>query len=109
LNKRELQGKDTLKATVSLTNSGDYNGAEVVQLYIRDLVGSVTRPVKELKGFRKISVDAGKTREVTFDITTDDLKFYNSSLQYDWEPGEFVIMIGGNSRDIVSDTVTWKR
>jgi len=94
-----------LIASVTLTNSGQYDGAEIVQLYIRDLVGSITRPVKELKGFQKVFLRAGESREVSFTITTDDLKFYNSDLVYDWEPGEFVIMVGGNSRDVLADTI----
>ena len=77
------------------------------QLYIRDLVGSITRPVKELKGFQKIFLKAGESKTVTFNITTNDLKFYNSELKYDWEPGEFVIMVGGNSKDIKSAKVNW--
>ena len=79
----------------------------MVQLYIRDVVGSVTRPVKELKGFQKIELKAGETKTVSFKITTADLKFYNYDLVYDWEPGEFVIMIGGNSRDVKTTSVNW--
>jgi len=76
-------------------------------LYIRDLVGSITRPVKELKGFQKIALKAGESRTVTFSITPNDLKFYNGDLKYDWEPGEFSIMIGANSRDVKSANVNW--
>jgi len=67
----------------------------------------MTRPVKELKGFQKISLTAGETKTVTFNITTNDLKFYNSNLKYDWEAGDFVIMVGGNSRDVKSQKVNW--
>ena len=67
---------------------------------------AVTRPVKELKGFQKIGLKAGESREVTFTITPEDLKFYNDELKYDWEPGEFTIMIGGNSRDVFRRTLT---
>ena len=70
-------------------------------------MGSNTRPVKELKGFQKIFLKAGETKTVTFNITTSDLKFYNNNLKYDWEPGEFVIMTGGNSRDVKSAKVNW--
>ena len=98
-----------LEVTFTLKNTGVYDGAEVVQLYIRDLVGSVTRPVKELKGFQKVFLEAGESKEVRFTITTEDLKFYNANLDYDWEPGEFVIMVGGNSRDVVADTLYWER
>lgn len=87
--------------------TGKYDGQEIVQLYIRDLVGSVTRPVKELKGFQKILLKAGETKTVTFNITTEDLKFYNSNLKYDWEPGIFEIMIGTNSGDVQKAKVNW--
>jgi beta-glucosidase len=84
-------------------------GREVVQLYIRDLVGSLTRPVKELKGFKKIDLKAGESQQVSFTITPEDLKFYDNDLKYDWEPGEFTIMIGGNSRDVLSANVNWRK
>ena len=87
-------------AVVTVTNTGKRDGAEVVQLYIRDLVGSITRPVKELKGFDRIFLKKGESREVKFVLTEDDLKFYNSGLQYIYEPGEFDVMIGTNSRDV---------
>ena len=107
LSSTSLKGNQTLTASVTVTNSGNLDGKEVVQLYIRDVVGSITRPVKELKGFQKISLNAGETKTVTFNITTNDLKFYNSDLKYDWEPGEFVIMAGGNSRDVKSAKLNW--
>ena len=103
----KLKGNQKLTASVTLTNSGSFDGAEVVQLYIRDMVGTVTRPVKELKGFQKIFLKKGESRTVTFNITPDDLKFYNSKLKYDWEAGDFTIMIGGNSRDVKSAQVNW--
>lgn len=109
LDKSQLTGNQTLTVSISLTNSGKYDGAEVVQLYIRDLVGSITRPVKELKGFKKVFLKAGETQTVSFTITTEDLKFYNYDLHYDWESGEFVIMVGGNSRDVKSAVVNWKK
>ena len=71
-----------------------------MQLYIRDLVGSTTRPVKELKGFQKIDLKAGESKTVNFKITNDDLKFYNYDLEYVSEPGDFKVFIGGNSRDV---------
>ena len=82
-------------------------GKEVVQLYIRDLVGSITRPVKELKGFQKINLGAGETKTVSFSITPNDLKFYNSDLKYDWESGDFEIMVGSNSRDLKPVKINW--
>ena len=104
-----LKGNQTLSASVTLTNAGKYDGAEVVQLYIRDVVGSVTRPVKELKGFQKIMLKAGETKTITFSITPNDLKFYNYDLKYDWEAGDFEIMIGGNSRDVKKGKVNWSK
>lgn len=88
-----------LTATVTLKNIGSRDGEEIVQLYIQDLVGSITRPVKELKGFQKIFLKAGESKEVTFFITVNDLKFYNSNLEYAAEPGDFYLFIGPNSRD----------
>jgi len=107
LSSASLKGNQSLTASVTVTNSGKYDGKEVVQLYIRDMVGSVTRPVKELKGFQKIDLKAGETKTVTFNITPNDLKFYNYDLKFDWEPGEFQIMIGGNSRDVKVGKVNW--
>jgi beta-glucosidase len=107
LSQASLKGNQTLTASVTVTNTGSRPGKEVVQLYIRDVVGSVTRPVKELKGFQKIDLKPGESRNVTFTITTNDLKFYNYDLKYDWEPGEFQIMIGGNSRDVKTGKVNW--
>jgi beta-glucosidase len=107
VSKTSLKGNETLTATVTLRNTGNYPGDEVVQLYITDPVATVTRPVKELKGFQKVHLDAGESKEVTFKITTNDLRFYNSDLKYDWEAGEFVIHIGTNSRDVSSVKVNW--
>lgn len=109
LSSSRLKGNQTLKASVTVTNSGKYDGAEVVQLYIRDVVGSITRPVKELKGFQKIFLKAGETKTVSFNITPNDLKFYNNNLKYDWEPGEFVIMIGTNSQELKAGKVNWDK
>ena len=103
------KGNTKIEASVTLTNSGKYDGAEVVQLYIRDLVGSITRPVKELKGFQKIYLKAGESKKVTFTISPDDLKFYNSDLKYDWEAGDFDIMIGTNSEDVKKVRINWQK
>ncbi|MBK7308830.1 MAG: beta-glucosidase BglX [Chitinophagaceae bacterium] len=107
LSNTSLKGNQTLTATVSVTNTGSYDGKEVVQLYIRDVVGSVTRPVKELKGFQKIAIKAGETKTVSFSISPNDLKFYNYDLKYDWEAGDFEIMIGTNSKDVKKAKVNW--
>lgn len=90
----------SLRASVTVTNTGSREGAEVVQLYIRDLVGSVARPVKELKDFSRITLKPGESKVVEFVITPEKLKFYNSQLKFDCEPGEFDVMIGPNSRDV---------
>ena len=109
LSSTQLQGNQTLKASITVTNTGKYDGAEVVQLYIRDVVGSNTRPVKELKGFQKIGLKAGETKTVSFDITPEMLKFYNNKLNYDWESGDFEVKIGGNSHDVKTATVNWTK
>lgn len=89
-----------LTASVTLTNSGDRDGAEVVQLYIRDIVGSSTRPVKELKGFQKLFLKAGESRTVHFKIVPDLLKYYNNALEFVAESGDFDVMIGTNSNEV---------
>lgn len=92
-----LTANTQLKVSVEVTNSGNYDGAEVVQLYIRDLVGSVTRPVKELKGFQKIFLKKGESRTVEFTLTEKDLRFYNSDLKFVSEPGDFKVFVGTSS------------
>jgi beta-glucosidase len=88
-----------LTVSVNLSNMGGFDGEEVVQLFIRDKVRSVSPPVKELKGFQKIMLKKGESRVVTFEITESMLRFYNSDLKFVSEPGEFEVMVGGNSRD----------
>lgn len=100
LDRHTLYEGGKITATVEVTNTGAYDADEVVQLYIRDVVGSVSRPVKELKGFRRVSLKRGETQTVSFDVTTDDLRFYNADLDYVCEPGEFELMIGRNSADV---------
>jgi beta-glucosidase len=90
----------SLTATVTLTNIGRYDGRETVQWYIRDKVGSVVRPVKELKGFQQVDLKAGESRKIAFTVKADDLRFYNDKLQYNFEPGEFTLFVGGSSRDV---------
>ncbi|MCC5927944.1 MAG: beta-glucosidase BglX [Cyclobacteriaceae bacterium] len=108
LSSRQLEGDQKLTASIELSNTGKYDGAEVVQLYIRDVVGSITRPMRELKGFQKVHLKAGESKTIRFEITTEDLKFYNYDIEYVWEPGEFEIMIGGNSSDVKMASVEWK-
>lgn len=100
LSKNSMTQSGNITASVTVRNTGSRDGAEVVQLYIRDMVGSITRPVKELKGFKKVNLKAGESRTVTFNITANDLKFYNSDLKFVAEPGDFKVFIGGNSRDV---------
>lgn len=104
LDKTSMNINGEITATVTVTNTGKYDGSEVVQLYLRDLVGSVTRPVKELKGFEEIFLKAGESKEVSFKINSELLKFYNYNLDYVCEPGDFDVMIGGNSRDVKKAT-----
>ena len=102
-------GQDgSVTAMVTVTNTGKYDGAEVVQLYIRDLVGSITRPVKELKGFDKIFLKAGESKTVSFKITPELLRFYDYELNYGAEPGDFDIMIGGNSQSVKTTHLSLK-
>ncbi|RGO97095.1 beta-glucosidase BglX [Bacteroides thetaiotaomicron] len=100
LSSETLPKNGNLTASVTVTNNGNYDGYETVQLYLRDIYAEVARPVKELKGFDRIFLKKGESREVKFVLTEDDLKFYNSGLQYIYEPGEFDVMIGTNSRDV---------
>src|SRR5690606_24861745 len=95
-----LQRKGNLQVSVDVSNTGNYAGEEVVQLYVRDWVGSVTRPVKELRGFRKIQLAPGGSQQVVFDLTEEDLKFYNAKLEHVAESGEFSVFVGTNSRDV---------
>lgn len=99
LDKQQLKASEQLRVSVEVNNTGDYDGEEVVQLYIRDKTASVTRPVKELKGFEKIALKKGESRTVSFTITMDDLKFYNKDMKWTYEPGDFTVFVGTNSRD----------
>ena len=97
--KRKIRRNGSTQVLVDVTNTGQRQGTEVVQMYIRDRISSVTRPVKELKGFRKISLQPGQTQTVALDITPESLAFYDVNMSYVVEPGEFEIMIGSSSRD----------
>lgn len=100
LSNNSMNERGKITASVTVTNMGNYDADEIVQMYIRDMVGSVARPVKELKGFERIHLKKGESRTVSFDITAEQLKFYNSALNWVCEPGEFEVMVGGNSRDV---------
>lgn len=109
LDSTNLTDNATLTATVTVTNTGNYAGQETVQLYLSDPVASVTRSVEDLRGFQKISLAPGESRDVAFKLTPEDLKFYNSDLRWDWEPGEFIVRIGPNSIQLHSASVYWNR
>lgn len=102
-------GGKTLKATIKITNTGKYVGEETVQLYLNDPVASVTCPVKELKQFQKVFLQPGESKELTFTLTPDDLKFYNSQLKWDWESGKFNIYIGTNSEEVKKAEFVWNK
>lgn len=108
LSSTQIDANGELTASVTVTNKSKVDGAEVVQLYIRDVVGSVTRPVKELKGFEKVFIKAGESKAVNFKITPEMLKFYDYDLNFVFEPGDFDVMIGGNSRDVKNARFTLK-
>lgn len=90
---------EQIDVTMTVTNSGDMKGEEVVQLYIRDLVGSVTRPVKELKAFEKIALAPGESKQVNFTLTKDNLAFYTRNMEFKAEPGDLKVFVGTNSED----------
>ncbi|QNL22160.1 beta-glucosidase BglX [Hyphobacterium sp. CCMP332] len=101
LSSESIKMGEELNVSVDVKNTGKRNGEEVVQLYIRDLFGSITRPVKELKGFKKIKLDAGQTKTVEFTLNNENLSFYNSDLEFVAESGEFKVFVGGNSVDLL--------
>lgn len=100
LNKKEVTVNDKLDVSITVTNKGNYDGEEIVQLYIRDLVGSVTRPVKELRGFYKVLIKKGQSSQLHFTITNDDLKFFDKDMKWNSEPGDFKVFVGTNSQDV---------
>lgn len=106
LSATEMSPTGSVEASVTVTNTGNVDATEIAQLYIRDLVASVSRPVKELKGFERITLKAGESKNVTFIITPEMLKFYNYDLKYVLEPGDFSIMVGPNSRDLKTAKLT---
>jgi len=101
LSNPEIAAGRPVNIKLTVTNSGNYDGEETVQLYIRDMVASVTQPVKELKKFQKVYLKKGESKEVGFTLTTEDLKYVNSDLKWVYDPGAFKIFVGGNSRDVV--------
>lgn len=109
LSSTNLKGNQTLNISVNVANTGKYDGEEVVQLYIRDLFGKVVRPVKELKGFQKVFIKKGENKIITFNLTPENLKFYDDDLNFDWESGEFDIMIGTDSQNVQTKRINWSK
>ncbi|WP_426278092.1 beta-glucosidase BglX [Chryseobacterium sp. S-02] len=109
LSSTNLKGNQTLNISVNIANTGKYDGEEVVQLYVRDLFGKVVRPVKELKGFQKVFIKKGETKTINFTLTPENLKFYDDELNYDWEGGEFNIMIGTDSQNVQTKKINWSK
>lgn len=101
LDKNSITTNDKLHATITITNTGEYAGEETAQLYIRQMIGSVTRPLKELKDFRKVFLKPGESKTITFTISAEDLKFYDINMKYTFEPGDFKVFIGTNSQNVM--------
>jgi beta-glucosidase len=103
LDKRKITAGEPVKVTIDITNSGDRDGDEIVQLYIRDMVSTVTRPVQELKDFTRIHLAKGETKTVSFLITADKLQYFGPNMKRIVEPGEFEVQVGRNSADYLSE------
>ena len=97
MNKTSFSTGDMIEAAVEITNMGNYDGVEIVQLYVHDRVGNVTRPVKELKGFQRVDIKKGETAKVSFTLNLRDLSYYHEDMSFDYDPGEFELFIGPNS------------
>jgi len=99
LTKKKINKSGTTSVRVEVKNTGKREGTEVVQLYIRDVVSTATRPVKELKAFKRVRLGPGESTTVAFDVTPEMLKFYDVNMKFVVEPGDFVLMVGNSSRD----------
>ena len=106
LSSDKMTSDGSIKATINVKNTGNRDGDEIVQLYIHDQVAGVSRPVKELKGFQRIHLSAGESKDVTFEITPELLKYYNYNLEYVLDPGTFDLMIGPNSSNLKTVSFT---
>lgn len=109
LSSNEMDFEGDITATVVIKNSGNYDGEEVVQLYLQDLVAGITRPLKELKGFEKIFLKKGESKQVSFKISEKELRFYGSDLIFNSEPGDFDVFVGGNSNVVLSQTFNYRK
>lgn len=108
LDKSSMKMDESITVSIKVSNTGKYDGEEVVQLYIRDLVANVSRPVKELKGFQKVLIKSGESKTVEFKLTANDLKYWNHEMKYVADPGEFKVLVGGNSQDLKESMFTLK-
>ena len=99
VSKSEISPKESVEVSVTVTNTGSREGVEIAQLYIRDLVSEVTRPVKELKGFQRVALKAGESKRISFTLTPEHLRYYNLAMERVVEPGTYKVMVGGSSRD----------
>jgi beta-glucosidase len=108
VSKPEISTAEELTVSITITNSGQMAGEETAQLYIQDLVGSVTRPVKELKSYQKVVVQPGESKSLSFTITNDDLKFYDKNMKWTSETGDFKVYVGSNSRDVLEASFSLK-
>ena len=106
LDKTEIGKEGSIRVSVDVTNTGNLEGEEVVQLYIRDLIGSITRPVRELKAFEKVALKAGETKTVNFTLGKEQLQFYTLNGKWEVEPGDFDVFVGGDSRASLKATFT---
>jgi beta-glucosidase len=104
LNKKKINASESVEVTIEVTNTGELDGDEIIQLYIRDRVSSVTRPVQELKDFARIHLKKGETKTVTFLITPDKLRYYGLEMKRIVEPGEFEVQVGRNSADYLKES-----
>jgi beta-glucosidase len=104
LTSNQLKRGEQLKVSISVTNTGSRDGEEVVQLYTRDVAASVTRPVKELKGFQKVMIKAGETKQIVFSITDKDLEFLKADMTWGTEPGKFEVFVGTDSEQLKKAT-----
>jgi beta-glucosidase len=104
-----MDANGSIESSITLSNIGNVEGKEIVQLYLRDLVASTTRPVKELKGFEAVNLAPGESKTVTFEIDEEMLQFYNANRKWESEAGEFEVFIGGNSRDLQKATFSLKK
>jgi len=108
LSHTEMNETGTITASIEIKNTGERDGTDIIQLYIQDVVGSITRPVKELKGFKTIKLKKGETQEVVFEISVNDLKFVNNKMNYVTEPGKFNVYIGPNSAEVLKTSFEYK-